>query len=240
MWPSTPTVISPLEPELTMSYGSPASELCPSPPPTTPVLGRMQFRDSPTAAPFMFHTEQDSDSEITTKSPTSAATALANSPAFFRFRYASIGSESTAPISSSRSSTRSSKRQRQSISRRGQQKESHPNDSDNEDEEEEEEEEKEEVDVTTKSSCSKRIRQPHTLVEQRYRNSLNAGIHQLQMAIPHLADLQRTNKFKIDRPQPTKATIIASAVQYIKTIELERDELLAAKEWSRSKVTSRR
>lgn len=64
---------------------------------------------------------------------------------------------------------------------------------------------------------------PHTEVEKRYRNSLNAELRSLQMAVPHLASFH--SELDSGRHRPTKATIIASAVQYIKALELERDAL---------------
>jgi hypothetical protein len=60
----------------------------------------------------------------------------------------------------------------------------------------------------------------HNEVEKRYRNSLNFELRRLQMVVPYLA-----NSDECRVPSPTKATIIASAVQYIKAIEAERDAL---------------
>jgi hypothetical protein len=51
-------------------------------------------------------------------------------------------------------------------------------------------------------------RQSHSLVEQRYRNSLNAEIRRLEMSVPHLAAKSADEQ----RSRPTKATIIACAV----------------------------
>jgi len=57
------------------------------------------------------------------------------------------------------------------------------------------------------------------------------------MAIPHLAGSQDGCYFDVDdgpaRLQPTKAIVIASAVQYIKSIEKERDAALLAIEGQR-------
>jgi hypothetical protein len=71
---------------------------------------------------------------------------------------------------------------------------------------------------------SRYTRQSHSLVEQRYRNSLNAEIRRLEMSVPHLAAKSEDEQ----RSRPTKATIIACAVQYIKSIEAERDAALLA------------
>jgi hypothetical protein len=79
----------------------------------------------------------------------------------------------------------------------------------------------------------RKARLPHNLVEQRYRDTLNYEIKRLQMAIPYLAGSQEDDCDDDDgdgltRIQPTKAIIIASAVQYIKSIENERDAALLA------------
>jgi hypothetical protein len=91
---------------------------------------------------------------------------------------------------------------------------------------------------TTKStaSCQKQKcssicqRQTHAAVEERYRRTLLDEMHHLQMAVPPLAEMTRT---------PTKATIISTAVQYIKSLERERDALLRTRIRNRARNVRR-
>jgi hypothetical protein len=69
-------------------------------------------------------------------------------------------------------------------------------------------------------------RQTHAAVEERYRRALVAEMHHLHMAVPQLVEMTRS---------PTKATIISTAVQYIKSLEKERDALLKSRNRKRAK-----
>lgn len=72
-----------------------------------------------------------------------------------------------------------------------------------------------------KSRISKR--QPHNEVERKYREGLNAELERLRLAIPTLpqCDSQAAN----GAPKPSKATVLASAIDYIHKMERERDRL---------------
>jgi len=67
-------------------------------------------------------------------------------------------------------------------------------------------------------------RLPHRLVEKKYRNTLNSEFESLSRAIPHIAQLNST-VCPVGRPKPSKATILASAVNYIAKIEERRNQL---------------
>ncbi|KIW03922.1 uncharacterized protein PV09_04763 [Verruconis gallopava] len=71
---------------------------------------------------------------------------------------------------------------------------------------------------------SSRRRKSHNEIEQKYRNTVNTAIQNLQSAIPQLSlpGGAETNH----RPQLTKATVLISATMYIKQLEQERDKLL--------------
>lgn len=92
---------------------------------------------------------------------------------------------------------------------------------------------------------------PHNQVERKYRESLNSGLEQLRLAIPSLApapvkqeyedDIEMINdddsikqegqdsssrrssmtESTVNMPKPSKLTVLAAAVQYIKTMERE-------------------
>lgn len=72
-----------------------------------------------------------------------------------------------------------------------------------------------------KSRISKR--QPHNEVEKKYREGLNAELERLRMAVPTLPswDPDCLN----GPPKPSKATVLASAIDYIHKMEHERDRL---------------
>lgn len=66
-------------------------------------------------------------------------------------------------------------------------------------------------------------RQPHHEVERKYREGLNAGLERLRMAVP---TLPRQDSQAMDAPpKPSKATILAGAIDYIRQIEKECDRL---------------
>jgi hypothetical protein len=72
-----------------------------------------------------------------------------------------------------------------------------------------------------KSHISKR--QLHSQVERKYREGLNAGLERLRMAVLTLPrwDSQST----VGLAKPSKATVLAAAIDYIHKIEMECDRL---------------
>jgi len=66
-------------------------------------------------------------------------------------------------------------------------------------------------------------RLPHNQVERKYREGLNSELERLRRAVPTL--MQRDLRDLTAPPKPSKATILASAIDYIKQIERERDLL---------------
>ncbi|KAF1999162.1 hypothetical protein P154DRAFT_437801 [Amniculicola lignicola CBS 123094] len=75
------------------------------------------------------------------------------------------------------------------------------------------------------SSCKVKPTQrlPHNQVERKYREGLNSELERLRRAVPTL--IQRDTRDLTSPPKPSKATILASAIEYIKTTERERDML---------------
>ena len=69
-----------------------------------------------------------------------------------------------------------------------------------------------------------RKRQPHNEVERKYRESLNAELERLRMAVPMLPRCQ--SQEENSPPKPSKAVVLASAIDYIHKMEVERDRLL--------------
>ncbi|KAH6622265.1 hypothetical protein C7974DRAFT_219264 [Boeremia exigua] len=62
-------------------------------------------------------------------------------------------------------------------------------------------------------------RMPHNKVERRYREGLNAGFERLRRAVPML--LQSNNGSVMGQPKPSKAMVIAGAINYIEKMEQE-------------------
>ena len=73
------------------------------------------------------------------------------------------------------------------------------------------------------SKARQNRRLPHNQVERKYRESLNAELERLRRVVPTLPQGDSTDL--TSPPKPTKATILASAINYIKLIEAERDRL---------------
>lgn len=71
-------------------------------------------------------------------------------------------------------------------------------------------------------------RRPHNQVERKYREGLNSGLERLRLAVPTLP--QRYSSDLEGPPKPSKATVLASAIDYIRAIEAERDRLLEENE----------
>ena len=75
--------------------------------------------------------------------------------------------------------------------------------------------------VSRKPRLSKR--QPHNEVERKYREGLNAELERLRLAIPTLP--QWDSHLLHGPPKPSKATVLASAIDYIHRMELDREQL---------------
>ena len=64
---------------------------------------------------------------------------------------------------------------------------------------------------------------PHNQVERKYREGLNSEIEKLRSVVPTLP--QSNDSGVIGQPKPSKAIVLAAAVDYIKSTERERDAL---------------
>jgi len=73
----------------------------------------------------------------------------------------------------------------------------------------------------SRSRPSRRL--PHNQVERKYREGLNAELERLRRAVPTLP--QRDTGELTGPPKPSKATVLASAIDYIKYMEGERERL---------------
>jgi hypothetical protein len=76
--------------------------------------------------------------------------------------------------------------------------------------------------TTTKYQRSKRL--PHNQVERKYREGLNSELERLRRSVPILR--QSDEAGAIGQPKPSKAMILSSAIEYIQSIEKERDALI--------------
>lgn len=72
------------------------------------------------------------------------------------------------------------------------------------------------------SLMSRRV--PHNQVEQKYRNGLNAELERLREAVA-VAPSRAFAHLSSSSAKPSKAMVLASAIDYIKSIEAERDQL---------------
>jgi len=68
-----------------------------------------------------------------------------------------------------------------------------------------------------------RRRLPHNQVERKYREGLNSELERLRRAVPTLP--QRDSSDLTGPPKPSKATVLASAIDYIKFMEAEHERL---------------
>ncbi|KAF2036405.1 hypothetical protein EK21DRAFT_52454 [Setomelanomma holmii] len=75
---------------------------------------------------------------------------------------------------------------------------------------------------STKGQRSARL--PHNQVERKYREGLNAELERLRKAVPILPQSEVAGG--MGQPKPSKAMVLAGAIDYIKRIEKERDALL--------------
>lgn len=78
------------------------------------------------------------------------------------------------------------------------------------------------------SKSQKTGRLPHNQVERKYREGLNAELERLRRAVPTLP--QSDEAGAMGQPKPSKAMVLASAIEYIRKIEAERDALKAENE----------
>ncbi|OCK76248.1 hypothetical protein K432DRAFT_408327 [Lepidopterella palustris CBS 459.81] len=75
--------------------------------------------------------------------------------------------------------------------------------------------------LNSKSRVNRRL--PHNQVERKYREGLNSELERLRRAVPTLP--QRDSGDLTGPPKPSKATVLASAIDYIKFMESERERL---------------
>lgn len=76
---------------------------------------------------------------------------------------------------------------------------------------------------SSSAKCKATQRLPHNQVERKYREGLNSELERLRRAVPTLT--QRDPQDLTGPPKPSKATILASAIEYIEKLERERDAL---------------
>jgi hypothetical protein len=77
---------------------------------------------------------------------------------------------------------------------------------------------------TSASSKSQRAsRLPHNQVERKYREGLNSELERLRRAVPTLPHSEDGGV--MGQPKPSKAMVLSSAIDYIRSIEKERDAL---------------
>jgi len=73
----------------------------------------------------------------------------------------------------------------------------------------------------SKSAVSQRV--PHNQVERKYRQMLNAEMERLRTYVPTLPQHDGTSL--AGPPKPSKVTVLAAAVDYIKMLEAETERL---------------
>lgn len=73
------------------------------------------------------------------------------------------------------------------------------------------------------AKCPRSGRLPHNQVERKYREGLNSELERLRKAVPTLSHSEEA--LTIGQPKPSKGMILSNAIDYIKTIERERDAL---------------
>lgn len=75
---------------------------------------------------------------------------------------------------------------------------------------------------SSKNVMKKRV--PHSEVERKYRQMLNAEMERLRVNIPTLPQHHGTSS--VGPSKPSKATVLAAAVDYIETLEAETKRLI--------------
>ncbi|KAF2789855.1 hypothetical protein K505DRAFT_352309 [Melanomma pulvis-pyrius CBS 109.77] len=84
---------------------------------------------------------------------------------------------------------------------------------------------------SSSSKCQQQQRTsrlPHNQVERKYREGLNSELERLRRAVPTLP--QSDEGALMGQPKPSKAMVLAGAIEYIRNIERERDALLEENE----------
>ncbi|KAF1916704.1 hypothetical protein BDU57DRAFT_241388 [Ampelomyces quisqualis] len=76
---------------------------------------------------------------------------------------------------------------------------------------------------SSSSKSQRRRRLPHNQVERKYREGLNSELERLRKAVPTLPHCD--GEAAIAQPRPSKAMILSGAIQYIRSIERERNAL---------------
>lgn len=85
-------------------------------------------------------------------------------------------------------------------------------------------EDRQPVKSTARGRPRKRI--PHTAVERRYRENLNMHLEKLRAAVPNLTAAQRRRSNDgSDALKPSKCEVLMGAVEYIKRLETENEQL---------------
>ncbi|PSN61298.1 hypothetical protein BS50DRAFT_157774 [Corynespora cassiicola Philippines] len=79
--------------------------------------------------------------------------------------------------------------------------------------------------TSSSTKCARTTRLPHNQVERKYREGLNSELERLRRAVPTLP--QSDEGGVMGQPKPSKAMVLAGAIDYIKKIEREREMLLA-------------
>lgn len=75
--------------------------------------------------------------------------------------------------------------------------------------------------TSTSSKCHRTSCLPHSQVERKYREGINAELERLRRSVPTLP--QRDECGVLGQSKPSKAMVIASAIDYIKNVTRERD-----------------
>jgi hypothetical protein len=77
--------------------------------------------------------------------------------------------------------------------------------------------------ISSSSKNQRTGRLPHNQVERKYREGLNSGLERLRRAVPTLP--HNEDGGVMGQPKPSKAMVLSSAIDYIRSIEKERDAL---------------
>lgn len=86
------------------------------------------------------------------------------------------------------------------------------------------------------SKSQKTGRLPHNQVERKYREGLNAELERLRRAVPTLP--QSDEAGAMGQPKPSKAMVLASAIEYIRKLEAENGALKVDNERLRQAAAS--
>lgn len=85
---------------------------------------------------------------------------------------------------------------------------------------------------SSKNKTSQRV--PHNQVERKYREMLNAEMERLRVNVPTLP--QHDMSSLAGAPKPSKATVLAAAVDYIKHLESEMERLGEENEYIKERM----